>query len=135
MDYQFALLAAQISVGLLLLAIAYYVAKNLLLRVPKKSFNGRLQPGLRQLVQLTRRIHPYAGLLLFFVFPYHAYVMLANHPFTPTVFSGLALAGVLLGTMGMGMMLRKNPGNIIMRGRHRAGMYLVLAIFFLHRIV
>lgn len=133
--YNIALYIGKITFVLVLIAPLYYVLRTLLTWSISHRINLSAAKMLRSSVMYARISHPYLGVFIPFFALYHMYVMWMTHDIELKAGLGILLAFSLCYMVALGLMLKRQPANSMVRKTHRISGLLIVALAILHRMV
>jgi hypothetical protein len=135
MDFFLAMATAKVGFLAAWLATGYYFLRVVFMNSGSIPALNTFRPVLLQLVSYARHSHPYLGLVVYLLLPYHAYVMYLLFPLTVQTILGMVRMFAMTVMLLLGLMLWRNKGNLTLRRTHRVVMYFVLLTAVLHIIV
>lgn len=117
------------------LAASYYFSRSALTYAVKQPSLAGMKSFLQPLVQHGRVIHPYIGLAVMLLFPYHGLAMFTFYGFSLKTVAGICTSVAGLITMALGLTLWRNRANMPVRLLHRRLMFLLLAAAIWHFLI
>lgn len=133
MDYYYiALRVADVAFVGIWLATFYYFSRSVFTYILKHPNLAGLRNILQSVVQNARIIHPYIGLAVLLLFPYHAFTMATTYGVNAKTALGSASSLTFLVTAVLGLTLWRNRGNLSARTVHRRLMFLLLTVVTWH---
>ncbi len=135
MDYNLALGLGKAAYIGMWLASGYYFFRTALTFTVKQPSLAGLKGGLQYIVQNGRILHPYIGLAVLLLFPYHGYTMFNVFGITPKTVLGIGTSLTALVTITLGLTLWSDRSKMPVRKLHRWSMFLLLAVSSLHVVL
>lgn len=135
MDYNAALTAGKVAFVLLWLACFYYLLRNLVVFCVRHGMKAAVtSKQVRSLLAYARISHPYLAVIIPLADFYHAYVMWLTHDISLKGGLGVATAGMLSIMLLLGVRLKLQPDNTMIRLVHRQGALLIIVLAVSHRL-
>lgn len=135
MDYSVALAAGRVAFVLLWLACVYYLLRNLVVYCVRRGMKAAVtSKQLRSLLAYVRLSHPYLAAIIPLADFYHAYVMWLTHDISLKSGLGAVTAGMLSVMLLLGVRLKLQPDNMMIRLAHRRGALLIIILAVSHRL-
>ncbi|MDR3561205.1 MAG: hypothetical protein P4N41_24665 [Negativicutes bacterium] len=116
------------------LAAAYYLARTAFIFAMKRPSLAGFKGVLEQVVPIARNAHPYIGVAVLLVFPFHAFMMYSPYGIGVRMVTGMVSAAGAVATISLGFALWRNRGNLKVRQWHRLSMFMLLAAATAHNL-